>query len=165
MTVPDTRLTPEERAALLTEIGPLPLRGMAWPTWVKVIAWIALILVAAQIIRIAGSPGGRQASPLIAGCVILMFLALVVAGRFMLVSETRITEDGIEQSWFTPRRIAWDDIQFARFIPMITSRRLVCFATGRRPVAFQAGTRELTAAFMRIAAAYRRRLEQGRSEA
>lgn len=165
MTPPDTRLTPEEHAALIKEIGPLPLRGMAWPTWVKVVVWIALILIGAQIIRVAGSPEGRQFSPLHAGLVILVFLALVVAARFMLFSETRITGDGIEQSWFTLRRIAWQDIQFARFVSLPTSKRLVCFTTGRRPVVFQAGTPELRTAFMRIAAAYRRRLDQLRSNA
>ncbi|HEU0231146.1 MAG TPA: hypothetical protein VFR20_11280 [Burkholderiaceae bacterium] len=165
MTPPDTRLTPEEHAALISEIGPLPLRGMAWPTWVKVVVWIALILIGAQIIRVAGSPEGRQFSPLHAGFVILVFLALVVAARFMLFSETRITADGIEQSWFTLRRIAWTDIQFARFVSLPTSKRLVCFTAGRRPVVFQAGTPELRNAFVRIAAAYRRRLEEVRRHA
>lgn len=157
MSLPDAGPTPDEHAALLKDIGPLPLRGMAWPTWVKVLSWIALLLLGAQIIRIAGSPAGRQVSPLVAGGVILVFLALVVAGRFMLMSETRITEQGIEQSWFKPRRIAWQDIRFARFIPLITSKRLVCFPAHGRPVVFEGGTRELHAAFARIAALYGRR--------
>src|SRR3546814_17032550 len=75
----------------------------------------------------------------------------------MMVSETRITETGIEQSWFTRRKVAWDDIQFAKFIPLVASKRLVCFTATGHPVVFQAGPRELQIAFARIAVVYRRR--------
>ena len=147
----------EERAALLQEIGPLPLRGPAWPTAIKIMAWVVLLIVAMQITRVATGPHRHDVSPVAAAVVLICFLALLIVARFMLVSETRITQDGIEQSWIRQRRIAWDDILFVRFIPMLTSKRLICFSRSGRPVVFQAGTRELRAAFARIAQVYRRR--------
>lgn len=147
----------EERAALLRDIGPLPLRGTAWPTYIKVMAWAVLVIVGMQITLVATGPHRHDVSPVAAAVVLVCFLALLIVARFMLVSETRITQDGIEQSWIRPRRIAWDDILFVRFIPMLTSKRLICFSRSGRPVVFQAGTRELRAAFTRIAQVYRRR--------
>lgn len=147
----------EERAALLRDIGPLPLRGTAWPTYIKVMAWAVLVIIGMQITLVATGPHRHDVSPVAAAVVLVCFLALLVVARFMLVSETRITQDGIEQSWIRPRRIAWDDILFVRFIPMLTSKRLICFSRSGRPVVFQAGTRELRAAFTRIAEVYRRR--------
>ncbi|WP_233154886.1 hypothetical protein [Candidimonas nitroreducens] len=146
-----------EHAALLGEIGPLPLRGTAWPTLIKIMAWAVLILVGMQITLVATGPHRHDVSPVAAVVVLVCFLALLIVARFMLMSETRITQDGIEQSWIRPRRIAWDDILFVRYIPMLTSKRLICFSRSGRPVVFQAGTRELRAAFARIAQVYRRR--------
>ena len=147
----------EERAALLRDIGPLPLRGTAWPTYIKVMAWAVLVLVGMQITLVATGPHRHDVSPVAAVVVLVCFLALLIVARFMLMSETRITQDGIEQSWIRPRRIVWDDILFVRYIPMLTSKRLICFSRSGRPVVFQAGTRELRAAFARIAQVYRRR--------
>ncbi|GAB2902890.1 hypothetical protein LSG25_12515 [Paralcaligenes sp. KSB-10] len=149
--------SPEERSALLEEIGPLPLHGQAWPIWIKILAWIIVLIIGMQITYTATSPGGHNVSPLVAGSILVCFLALLVVARFMLVSETRITRIGIEQSWITRRQVAWEDIRFAKFIPLFTSKRLVCFTSRGRPVVFQAGTRELQVAFARIALVYRRR--------
>lgn len=93
---------------------------------------------------------------MVAGSILLCFLGLIVLARYMLISETRITHRGIEQSWITRREVAWEDIQFAKFIPLVASKRLVCFTTRGRPVVFQAGTRDLQVAFARIALVYRR---------
>jgi len=150
---PDAR----ERQTLLEEIGPLPLRGMAWPVWIKVLAWAVLAVIAVQIVRTAASPAGVNVSPLIAASILVCYVALLVVGRYMSVSETQITQQGIRQTWITRREVSWDDIQFAKFIPFIASKRLICFTAQGRPVVFQAGTRELQVAFARIALAYRRR--------
>jgi hypothetical protein len=157
MTPPGIGPSPQEHSTLLEEIGPLPLRGMAWPAWVKVLAWIMLLVIGVQITLTAVSPAGQHVSHLVAGSILICFLALLVIGRFMLISETQITQAGIEQSWITRRRVAWEDIQYAKFIPLVASKRLVCFVRGGRPIVFQAGTRELQVAFARIAVAYRRR--------
>ncbi len=146
----------EERSALFEDIGPLPLHGQAWPTWIKIMAWVVVLIIAMQITRTATSPHAHSVNPVIAGSILVCFMALLVVARFMLISETRITCNGIEQSWITRRQVIWDDIQFARFVPLIASKRLVCFTRHGRPVVFQGGTRELQTAFARIALAYRR---------
>ncbi|MGE4368889.1 MAG: hypothetical protein AB7E12_04340 [Burkholderiaceae bacterium] len=151
------RPSPEEHDALLQELGPLPIQGKAWPTWIKVLAVLTLLFIGVQIARTAAGPVGQQVSPYVAGSIILCFIGLVVLARFMLLSQTRITQEGIEQSWLTRRQIAWDDIQFVKFVPLVASKRLICFPTRGRPVIFQAGTRELNIAFARIAVVYRRR--------
>ncbi|HTJ98856.1 MAG TPA: hypothetical protein VL522_04480, partial [Bordetella sp.] len=37
-------------AALLQEIGPLPLSGQAWPDWVKILAWVLLAALGWEIV-------------------------------------------------------------------------------------------------------------------
>jgi hypothetical protein len=154
-----SRQTPceQERVKLLREIGPLPLRGMAWPNWVKALAWVVLVVIAIQIVRTAASPIGHTINPLLAGGILICFFGLVVVARFMLTSETRITRVGIEQSWITRRKVSWEEIQFAKFTPLLASKRLICFVGAGRPVVFQAGTRELQAAFARIALIYQQK--------
>jgi len=146
----------EERSELLEAIGPLPLRGVAWPKWIKILAWVILAFIGLMIMQVAAGPTGKTVNPMVAGSILLCYLALLVLARYMLISETRITHKGIEQTWITRREIAWEDIQFAKFIPLVASKRLVCFTGKGRPVVFQAGTRELQVAFARIALVYRR---------
>ncbi len=146
----------QERSELFEAIGPLPLHGVAWPKWIKILACLILVFIGLMIAQTASGPAGKTVSPLAAGCILLCFLALIVLARYMLVSETRITHRGIEQSWITRREVAWEDIQFAKFIPLVASKRLICFTGKSRPVVFQAGTRELQIAFARIALVYRR---------
>lgn len=149
--------TEEERSELFETIGPLPLQGVAWPQWLKMLAVIVLALIGILIIYTATSPVGKTVSPGVAGSIILCFIGLIVLARYMLMSQTRITHRGIEQSWISRREVAWEDIQFAKFIPLLASKRLVCFTARGRPVVFQAGTRELQIAFAHIALVYRRR--------
>ncbi|PLC49280.1 hypothetical protein CR159_13285 [Pollutimonas subterranea] len=147
----------EERSELFEAIGPLPLRGVAWPKWIKILACVILAFIGLMIVQVAAGPTGKTVSPMVAGSILFCFVALLVLARYMLISETRITHKGIEQTWITRREIAWEDIQFAKFIPLVASKRLVCFTGKGRPVVFQAGTRELQVAFARIALVYRRR--------
>lgn len=149
--------SPEEHRQLLQDLGPLPLKGMAWPKWIKVLAWVVLIFIGVQIVQTAAGPVGQNVNPIVAGSIVLCFIALLVLGRYMLVSETCITETGIQQSWISKREVAWQDIQFAKFIPLVASKRLICFPARGRPVVFQAGTKELQIAFARIALVYRRK--------
>jgi hypothetical protein len=147
----------QARAQLLAELAPLPLQGKAWPTWIKVLAVVVLTLIGLKIGQIAASPLGQNISPAVSASIVLCFAGLIVLARYMIVSQTSITESGIEQTWLGKREIAWDQIQYAKFIPLVASKRLVCFPARGRPVVFQAGTRELQIAFARIALAYRRR--------
>src|SRR3546814_10578073 len=77
MRLPGTGPTREEHAALLREIGPVPIQGMAWPGWVKILAWVVLILIAAQLFRMATGPMAQHVSHVVAACLIIGFLALV----------------------------------------------------------------------------------------
>jgi hypothetical protein len=147
----------EERSKLFEEIGPLPIQGAAWPRRIKILTCIVLIIIAYQIVKTAISPAAQDINPMVSGSIMLCFLALVVLARYMLVSETRISQKGISQTWLTRREIAWDDIQFTKFIPLIATKRLVCFTARGRPVIFQAGTRELEIAFAQISLVYRRK--------
>lgn len=148
---------PAELDQLFQEIGPLPLQGMAWPKWIKALALFVLLLIGLKIGQIAASPVGRNLSPMVSGSIVMCFVGLIVLARFMLVSQTRITEQGIEQSWLGKRVVAWEDLQYVKFIPLVASKRLICFTQRGRPVIFQAGTKELQIAFARIALVYRRR--------
>ncbi|MEQ4618178.1 MAG: hypothetical protein ABN482_09050 [Corticimicrobacter sp.] len=133
-----------------------PLRGPAWPGTAKAIAWIVLLLTALQIGRTAASLPFEQISGTMAGIVGFCFIGLAVIVRAMQTSTVRIDSQGLHQSWITHRSVTWQDIQYAKFVPMLFSKRLIVFRRGGRPLVFQSGTRELQTAFAHIALAYRR---------
>lgn len=151
------RPSEDEHTQLMRDLGPLPIEGVAWPMWIKLLALAVLLFIGVQIIATATSPVGKDISPYVSGSIMLCYLGLLILARFMLVSRTRITEEGIHQTWLGDRHVAWDDIVFAKFVPLVASKRLICFQARGRPVIFQAGTRELQTAFARIALVYRRR--------
>ncbi|HUH87290.1 MAG TPA: hypothetical protein VL003_04475 [Pusillimonas sp.] len=152
-----TRPSAEEHAALLADLGPLPIEGKAWPTWVKILIWVVITAIGVQFIRVAMGFEAEQVNPFMAGTIVITFCGLLLIARVMAISTTRITEEGIEQTWITKRAIGWNDIQFAKFVPMIASKRLICFTGRSRPVIFQSGTPELHKAFAKISLVYRRR--------
>lgn len=152
-----TRPSAEEHTALLADLGALPIEGQAWPTWVKVLVWIVVVVIGIQFVRVAMGYEEEMVSPWMAGSIIIIFGALLLIARVMAISTTRITEEGIEQTWITKRAISWNDIQFAKFVPMIATKRLICFTGRSRPVVFQSGTPELHKAFAQIAVVYRKR--------
>lgn len=145
------------RDAILEALGPLPLSGAAWPGWIKVLAWCVLAVIGAKLVHTAIGTSGQNVQAVVAASVTITYMALVVVARYMQTSVTTITTEGIEQTWITRRTINWDDIQFAKFIPLFASKRLVCFTGRGRPVVFQGGTKELQIAFAQISLAYRRR--------
>lgn len=147
----------EEHRQLLAEIGPLPLEGPAWPRWVRWLAWLVLAVVIFRLAQTAGSPAGAMVGTAVKASLVICVMGLAVLARYMHTSVTRITEAGLEQSWVSRRSISWDEITFAKFIPLISSKKLICFTARGRPVTFQAGSRELEIAFARIALVYRRR--------
>lgn len=149
--------TPEEHAALLAEIGTLPLQGRAWPRWIGVLAWLILAVIAARLLMTASSPAGQHVNGAVAGSIIVCYAALVVMAWYMWISTTEITDQGIRQTWITRREVSWNDIQSTRFIPLMSSKKLLCFMQKGRPVVFQAGTPDLQAAFARISLVYNRR--------
>ncbi|WP_269496593.1 hypothetical protein [Castellaniella sp. S9] len=154
---PFAKPSPEEHAELLAQIGALPLRGRAWPRWIGVIAWLIMLLILARLIATASSEAGQQIAPMVAGAALVCVAALLVMAWGIWTSETEISEYGLRQSWITRREVPWEQIQSTKFIPLVASKKLVCFVQKGRPVTFQAGTPELQAAFARISLVYRRR--------
>lgn len=152
-----TRPSAEEHAALIADLGPLPIEGQAWPTWVKILVGVVVAAIGVQFVRVAMGLEGAEVNPFMAGTVLITFCGLLLIARVMAISKTRITENGIEQTWITKRAIGWNDIQFAKFVPMIASKRLICFTGRSRPIIFQSGTPELHKAFAKISLVYRRR--------
>ena len=155
--LPHNRPSAQEHAALIQELQPLPIVCTSWPRWIKIASWFMLIIIGIQFINTATSPAGQNVNPYIAASVTLCYAALLVMARYMTTSRTRITEEGIEQSWITRRAVKWEEIQFAKFIPLISSKKLMCFTGRGRPFIFQGGTKELQIAFARIALVYKRR--------
>ncbi|MFT0849414.1 hypothetical protein VRY85_01355 [Achromobacter sp. F4_2707] len=147
----------QEQQQLFAEIGPLPLEGPACRRWVKWSAWLILAVVVVRLAQTAASPAGEMVSPAIKISLVVCVLGLALLARAMQTSVTRITEQGIEQSWISRRTIQWEEISFVKFVPLIASKKLICFTARGRPVTFQAGSRELEIAFARIALVYRRR--------
>jgi hypothetical protein len=147
----------EERNALLREIEPLPLKGQAWPDWVRILAWIILAVIGIQITVTAIRLPTEQLSSTLVWIVGLCFLGLTLVVWHMQKSVTTIDETGLRQTWITRREVAWQDIHFAKFVPLLFSKRLVVFTQRGRPVVLQGGTRELEIAFAKISLLYRRK--------
>lgn len=156
MTSPVSAPPPEELAALLRAIGPLPLSGQAWPDWVRILTWVILAVLGVQVVTTAIRAPAQPFDAALAVGVGLCFIGLLFISWHMQTSITTIDERGLHQSWFARREVAWEDVRGARFVPMLFSKRLVVFTHSGRPVIFQGGTRELRNAFTRIAELYRR---------
>ncbi|MGY6268929.1 hypothetical protein ACXIUT_04500 [Achromobacter denitrificans] len=152
--VPAGTPAPEDHAALLRAIGPLPLSGQAWPDWVRILTWVILAVLGVQVVTTAIRAPSQPFDTLLITVVTLCFLGLLFVSWHMQTSITTIDERGLRQTWFTRREVAWEDVRDARFVPMLFSKRLVVFTHRGRPMIFQGGTRELRAAFVKIAQLY-----------
>ena len=150
-------LSDTERDQLLADIQPLPIIGSAWPAWVKTVAWVVLALIVLQAF-VAFNRAGVQVLYSVTGLLlVIVFVALAITTRYMQTSLTTIDTQGLRQSWMTRREVAWEDVTFAKFVPMLASKRLVVFTKRGKPVVFQGGTRELQVAFAKISLAFRNR--------
>lgn len=155
---PFGRPSPEEHAALMAQITPLPLRGRAWPRWISGIAWLIMALIAVRLFLVLQLPAERALPGMVIFSVLVCFAALIWMSVYMWTSVTEVSDWGIRQSWITRREVPWEEIQSTKFIPLFSSKKLVCFVQKGRPVVFQAGTPELQAAFARISLVYRKKL-------
>ena len=142
---------------LLKDISPLPIQGRSWPRWVAATAWAVLALIGVRMALVAGSPQGANISPLLAGSLVLLFTGLIVIAWYMWHGVTTIDRDGIRQSWIMRRQVQWQDIHFAKFVPLFNSKRLICFTRRGRPIIFQGATPELQVAFAKISLVLRRK--------
>ena len=140
---------PQHLEQLFNTIGPLPLRGRAWPKGIALTAWVLLVIIGARLGFIAATYGQQLSTPIMAS-VLLAYSGMVVMAFFMWTAHTTISEQGIKQDWILKREIAWEDLKYARFIPLFYSKRLLCFTKKGRPVVFQGASPELQAAFAHI---------------
>lgn len=152
-----TPLTVEELAQVKATIGRLPISGEAWPKWVKATAVLMLVVIVIQT-GLAISKVGFDSLKNIGGVTILIvFIALLVITYYMVKAKTTISEQGLHQTWITQREVKWEDVTFAKFVPLLASKRLVVFVKKGRPVVFQGGTKELQIAFAHISLQFKNR--------
>lgn len=140
---------------LFATIGPLPLRGRSWPKGIAVMAWVLLAVIGARLGFLASTYGEQIAMPLMAS-IMLAYTGMVVVAFFMWTAHTTITEQGIRQDWILKREMRWDELKYAKFIPLFYSKRLLCFTNRGRPMVFQGASQELQIAFAHISLVYRR---------
>ena len=149
MSVNASAPTAEERAALLRDIGPLPLSGQAWPDWVRILSWVILAVLGVQAVTSAiGAPDALEALPAVLAGFALLFVAGTCRPRSPPSTSAACARAGTDAAKWPGKTCA------ARFVPMLFSKRLVIFTHSGRPVIFQGGTRELRAAFVKIARVY-----------
>ena len=157
MTLPFAAPSPEEHTRFLDDLAPLPISGSAWPGWVKAMAWLIVAVLAIQIARVLALQPGHVTQSTMGLIVLFCFVGLAVVAFYMQRSVTTIDERGLRQTWITKREVAWDDIQYAKFVPLLLSKRLVVFTLRGRPLVFQCSTHALHIAFARISLVYRSR--------
>lgn len=154
---PFARPSAEEHATLLAQMAPLPLRGRAWPRWIAALSWLIMALIVSRLVMVLQMPAEQALPMTVLASVMVCVGALLWVSAHMWTSTTEISEDGIRQTWLTRREVQWSEIQSTKFIPLLATKKLVCFVQKGRPVVFQAGTPELQAAFARISLVYRKR--------
>lgn len=145
---------PPEQHSLLLSLD-LPIQGRSWPKLIAILAWVVIALIGLRLGFIATLYGNQVATGLIA-CVIFAYCGMIVVAYFMMIGQTTITPQGIQQEWIIKRELAWEDLKFAKFVPLFFSKRLVCFTKRGRPVVFQGASPQLQVAFAQIALAHRR---------
>lgn len=138
---------------LFDAIGPLPLMGRSWPKAIAGLAWLIIMLIIWWIALRAQHLQAQVQGP-VALSVVISLLALCLIAYYMWFGRTTIDAQGIKQEWIFNRRIGWEEIRMAKFVPLLFSKRLVCFPHRGRPVIFHAGERPLEIAFAHIALAY-----------
>ena len=118
-------------------------------------AWLLLAIIGARLGFLAATYGDQIAMPLMAS-IMLAYTGMVVVAFFMWTAHTTITEQGIRQDWILKREMRWDELKYAKFIPLFYSKRLLCFTNRGRPMVFQGASQELQVAFAHISLVYRR---------
>ena len=145
MSVNASAPTAEERAALLRDIGPA-LVGPGLARRVRILSWVILAVLGVQAVTSAiGAPDALEA--LLAVLAGLCFARCSWPGTCRPRSPP--STSGLRQSWYRRREVAWACASALR--AHAVSKRLVIFTHSGRPVIFQGGTRELRAAFVKIA--------------
>lgn len=133
-----------------------PVAGPAYSLTFRAVASIVVFgLLAYGVYAVALRTQGPIARDgwLFIGAVLVSLLGTYY---LMMSAVTTIDAEGIRQSGLVDRRVAWNEIGYAR-VRRIGATRLTVRKAGGRFVFFFGGSRDLEAAFDRIAAAYPRR--------
>lgn len=146
---------PSNQQQLLTTLAPLPISGRSWPRGIAALAWAFIALIMGWALLRAPQWSDAVPQPVLLS-LLICFLGLCVIAYYMGLGQTRITTQGIEQDWIFQRTISWDEIRMAKFVPLLFSKRLICFPHRGRPVIFHGGERAVEIAFAHIALAYAR---------
>lgn len=139
---------------LLDTLGPLPIRGRSWPLPIAIAAWLIILIIGSRLLYIASTQAEHIASALMLS-IGIAYVGMMVVAYFMLIGHTTISAQGIEQRWITKRQLAWQDLKFAKFVPLFFSKRLICFTARGFPVVFQGASTELEIAFAHISLIYK----------
>lgn len=148
-----TQAIQEQQQTLFNTIQ-LPIRGRSWPKGIAIVAWVLIILIGARLIYIATNY--EQVPTPIVASVGLAYAGMVIVAFFMLVGHTTLTEHGIKQDWILKRELTWEELKFAKFVPLFYSKRLICFTKRGRPIVFQGASQDLQVAFAHISLIYKR---------
>ena len=130
-----------------------PISGPAYGRGYRIGASIVMALIVVMIAR-RYDELAPLANTTIGGFFIAGFVALVASYVLLLKSVTTIDEQGIRQSGLLEKKVAWQDIRYARLKGIGSSKRLVISTGFGKFRAFYAGTPALAQAFRRISAAY-----------
>ncbi|GAA5236820.1 hypothetical protein FOZ76_12535 [Verticiella sediminum] len=149
------RVSEAERAALLQELDP-PVVGPAYRRVVKIAAWVVLAIITLQILAAAMSASQESLGTAFGFTVVFCYVGLALLAIAMQRSVVTIDEHGLRQTWIMRREVAWEDVQYVKFIPFPLGKRLMIFHRGRFTT-LQAGSQAVEIAFARIALVYRRR--------
>lgn len=142
---------------VIERLPTLPIHGRSWPKGVAAAAWLVIVLIGIRFVQVASGFQGSMVNPYVAACMLLLFVALLVIAYYMWSGKTTIDTQGIRQSWIMRREITWDEINTAKFIPLLGSKRLICFPRRGRPIVFQGASSELQQAFAHISLVYQKR--------
>src|SRR5699024_11305613 len=98
---------------LFDALGPLPVKGRAWPRTVALLAWV-LVLMLAWWLGVRANELHAEVEALLRTpltiSVIACLLGLGVIAYYMWVGHTTISEHGIEQDSIFKRHLHWAEI-------------------------------------------------------
>lgn len=146
--------TNTKQTEVFEKIGPLPIYGRSWPLAIALLAWAVLIIIGARLLFLLNTQAENIALVLMLS-IGVAYLGMLVMAYYMLVGRTTIHENGIHQQWIVKRDIAWQDVKFAKFVPLFFSKRLICFTQRGFPIVFQGASRDLEIAFAHISLIYK----------
>jgi len=132
-----------------------PVRGPSYSVSIRVVTMVIALVVVYGTLRWLGVTATEGWTSQGVMVFIATLFGTIGASVLMLRSITEIDADGIRQSGFVNRRVAWGQIANARVARWGATRLIVRRDGGPFFLVFHGGTPELRAAFERVAQASR----------